>query len=71
MAIDAEQSEARKAYRTGYMLVHLYPDSREKLVEARGWFLEAARLEPQWSAPRPWLVRLDAALGTAVPFGEP
>ena len=71
MAVDAEQSEARKAYRTGYMLVHLYPNSREKLVEARGWFLEAARLEPQWSAPRPWLVRLDAALGTAVPIGEP
>jgi len=69
MAIEVEENPADKAYHTGYMLVHLYTNDRDKLLEARGYFEEALRLQPRLRTAQSWLNRLNQALGE-VPEGE-
>ena len=65
MAIEVEKKPADKAYKTGYMLVHLYTNEREKLLEARAYFEEALRLQPRLSTAQSWLNRVNQALGKA------
>ncbi len=65
MAIEVEDNPANKAYHTGYMLVHLYTNDREKLLEARAYFEEALRLQPRLRNTQMWLNRLNQALGEA------
>jgi protein O-mannosyl-transferase len=64
-AIEAEKDPARKAYSTGYMLAHLYPRDREKLLEARAYFEEALAMQPHIRKAQSWLDRINAALETA------
>lgn len=64
-AVEAEPDPARKAFRMGHMLVHLYPDDVEKLHEARTYFWQAHEQEPEWRDAKQWLDRLNAALGEA------
>lgn len=68
-AVEVEENPADKAYRTGYMLVHLYTNDREKLQEARGYFEEALRLEPGMRSAQGWLKLVNQALGD-VPENE-
>ena len=63
MAIEVEKKPAAKAYYTGYLLVHLYTNDREKLLEARGYFEEALRLQPRLRDAQIWLNRVNQALG--------
>jgi tetratricopeptide (TPR) repeat protein len=62
-AVEVEKNPADKAYKMGYMLVHLYPNDREKLMEARGYFEEALHLQPRLRDAQSWLNRLNQALG--------
>ena len=62
-AIEVEKNPADKAYYSGYMLVHLYTNDREKLLEARAYFEEALRLQPRLRDAQSWLNRLNQALG--------
>jgi tetratricopeptide (TPR) repeat protein len=64
-SVEVERDPARKAYYTGYMLVHLYTNDREKLREARGYFEEALRLQPRLDDAQSWLNRVNQALGEA------
>ena len=61
--IEAESDPAIRAYRTGYMLLHLYPASVEKRREAAAHFEEALRLRPDLGPARTWLDRVNEALG--------
>jgi hypothetical protein len=69
MAIEVEKKPADKAYKTGYMLVHLYTNDREKLRDARGYFEEALRLQPRMRLAQSWLNQINQALGE-VPENE-
>jgi tetratricopeptide (TPR) repeat protein len=62
-AVEAEKRPADKAYRKGYMLVHLYTNDRAKLMEARDYFEEALLLQPRLRDAQSWLNRLNQALG--------
>jgi tetratricopeptide (TPR) repeat protein len=62
-AVEVEKNPANKAHFTGYMLVHLYTNDREKLLEARGYFEEALRLQPRLRTAQMWLNRVNQALG--------
>ena len=68
-AVEVEENPANKAYHTGYMLVHLYTNDREKLRDARGYFEEALRLQPRMRFAQSWLNKLNQALGE-VPENE-
>jgi len=46
-AIETEENPAARAYRRGLMLAQLYPDDRDRLLEARAHFEEALRLQPR------------------------
>jgi len=63
-AVDVEKNPGIKAYRTGIMLVHLYTNDSEKLLQARGFFDEVLRSEPRNFQAQSWLNRLNQALGT-------
>jgi len=41
----------------------LYTNDREKLLEARGYFEEALRLQPRFDNAQSWLNRVNQALG--------
>jgi tetratricopeptide (TPR) repeat protein len=46
-AIESEKNPATRAYRRGLLLLRRYPDDRPRLLEARGHFEEALRLQPR------------------------
>ena len=46
-AIESEKNPATRAYRRGVLLLRRYPDDRARLLEARGQFEEALRLQPR------------------------
>jgi tetratricopeptide (TPR) repeat protein len=62
-AVDAETRPANRAYRQGHMLVRLYPENREKLLEAKAYFEQALELQPNYSSALHWLERVNRALG--------
>jgi len=63
LSANAEKNPALRAYRNGEMLVFLYPDNRQRLLEARSYFSEAVRLQPRMAAAQVWLDRIDQVLG--------
>ena len=46
-AVETEDKPALRACRSGEMLVFLYPKNRQKLLQARSYFIEAVRLQPR------------------------
>lgn len=64
-AAEAESHPALQLYRRAYMLIHLYPNDRERLLEARRQLQAGLALEPRMTDARDWLRRLDEALTEA------
>lgn len=63
-AIEAEPLPVNRAFRTGHMLVRLYPRDRRKLLEAKAYFEEALELQPDFAPARHWLDRVERALAS-------
>lgn len=62
-AVNAGETAAQRAYQRGYMMVHLYPQDRQKLLVARGHFEQALELNPRLREAQSWLNRLNSQLG--------
>ncbi len=62
LAIETESNPAMRAYRTGVYLAVFNRNNRAKLIEARGHFEDALRLQPHLAPARQWLERLNRAL---------
>lgn len=58
-AVELSPDPAEKAFRIAEMLVYLYPGNREKLREARVFYVEALRLRPGWEKANRRLMSLD------------
>ena len=67
LTIKAEKNPALRAYRNGEMMVFLYPDNRQKLLEARNYFSVAVKLQPRLVAAQVWLDRIDQVLSGPLP----
>jgi tetratricopeptide (TPR) repeat protein len=61
-AIRKEPFPARRALRTGEMLVLLYPSDRARLLEARQQFETALELQPALGQAKVWLTRVNQLL---------
>jgi len=64
LAVEKESHPALRSYQKGLMLVMLHPKDRAKLVEARGLFEHALRLEPHMGSAQLWLERVNRVLGS-------
>jgi hypothetical protein len=62
LSIAAERDSATRAFRTGKMLMNLYPNDRSSLLDARSRFEEALRLRPGYAEAESALQQVDATL---------
>lgn len=62
LAIEAESGPAFKAFRAGKMIMAVYGNDPQQLLEARKKFEEALRLQPRMAPARQWLERLNRKL---------
>lgn len=64
LAVELSANPAEKAFHNAEMLVSLHPGNREKMAEARSFYEEALRLQPEWTAMNFRLTKLNKALNT-------
>lgn len=60
--INRVEDPAHKEMFKGFLLIELYPGSREKLTEAKGHFEKAVQLDPESEKAQKWLEHLQTVL---------